>query len=183
MKKIPGDIILLYIHVYHKWRSYDIWFLKYKVWQTEIFVILGYFLPFQPPDNLENQNFKIEKNTWRYCHFTHLHHKLQSFDVRFTKIWSATDHSGLFFAFSHPYAPRKSKFRKNEKSTWRYYHFTNINDSHMRHGSSGMQCNRQNFFVILDCFMPFYPLPTWKVQILKQWKKHLEILSFYTCLP
>ena len=30
-KKIPGDIILLDVHVYHKWKSYDIWFLKYKV--------------------------------------------------------------------------------------------------------------------------------------------------------
>ena len=84
MKKMPGDIILLYIHVYHKCRSYDIWFLKYKVQQTEIFLILGHFLPLQPPDNLENQNFKIEKkNTWRCYHFTHLHHKLQSFDVWF----------------------------------------------------------------------------------------------------
>ena len=67
---MPGDIILLYIHVYH-----DIWFLKYEVQQTEIFVILSHFLPFQPPDNLENQNFKIEKNAWRCYHFTHLHHK------------------------------------------------------------------------------------------------------------
>ena len=63
------DIILLYILVYHKWRSYDIWLLKYKVQQTEIFVILDHFLPFQPPDNPENQNFKIEKNTCRYYHF------------------------------------------------------------------------------------------------------------------
>ena len=31
MKKLPRDIILLYIHVYHQWRSYDVWFLKYKV--------------------------------------------------------------------------------------------------------------------------------------------------------
>ena len=68
MNKMPGDIILLYIHVYHKWRSYDIWFLKYKVWQTEIFVILGHFLSFQPLDNLANQNFDSEKNTWRYYH-------------------------------------------------------------------------------------------------------------------
>ena len=62
MKKMPEDIILLYIYVYHKWRLYDIWFLKCKVRQTEIFVILGHFLPFQPPSNLEKQNFKIEKN-------------------------------------------------------------------------------------------------------------------------
>ena len=74
LKKMPGDIILLYIRLSHKWRSYDIWFLKYKVQQTEIFIILGHFLPFQPLDNLQNQNFNIEKNTWRYYHFTHLHH-------------------------------------------------------------------------------------------------------------
>ena len=43
MKKIPGDIILIYIHVYLKWRSYYIWFPKYKVRQTEIFDMLGHF--------------------------------------------------------------------------------------------------------------------------------------------
>ena len=85
MKKMPGDIILLYIHVHHKWRSYDKWFLKYKVQQTEIFVILGDSLPFLPPDNLENQNFEIEKNILRYYHFTHLHHKRQSYDVWFLR--------------------------------------------------------------------------------------------------
>ena len=42
-KKMPGDIIFLYIYVYHKWRLYDIWFLKYTVWQTEIFVISVHF--------------------------------------------------------------------------------------------------------------------------------------------
>ena len=46
MKKMPGDIIPLYIHVYYKWRSYNIWFLKYKVQHTEIFVILSHFVPF-----------------------------------------------------------------------------------------------------------------------------------------
>ena len=34
----------------------------------------GSFLPFQLPGNPENQNFKIEKNTWRYDHFIHLQH-------------------------------------------------------------------------------------------------------------
>ena len=48
---------------------------KYNVQQTEIFVILIHFLPFQSPKKLENQNLKIEKNTWRYYHFTYLHHK------------------------------------------------------------------------------------------------------------
>ena len=49
MKEMPGDIILLYIHVYHKRRSHDIWFLKYKVWQTKIFNILGHFFALSAP--------------------------------------------------------------------------------------------------------------------------------------
>ena len=61
VKNMAADIILLCIHVYHKWISYDIWFLKYMVQQTEIFDILGHFLPFLPLDNLENQNFNNEK--------------------------------------------------------------------------------------------------------------------------
>ena len=36
-----------------------------------IFCHLGHFLPFQPQENLENQNFKIEKNIKRYYTFTH----------------------------------------------------------------------------------------------------------------
>ena len=31
-------------HVYHKWQSYDIWFLRYEAWRTEAFVILDHFL-------------------------------------------------------------------------------------------------------------------------------------------
>ena len=85
MKKTLGDIILSYVHVYHKWRSYDVWLLKYKVRQTEIFVILGSFFTFHPLDNAENQNFKIEKNTWRYYDLTYLHHKWQSYDLWFLR--------------------------------------------------------------------------------------------------
>ena len=85
MEKMPGDIILFYIHVYNKWKSYDKWFLKFKVRQTESFVILGHFLPFQPPWQPGKSKFIIDKNTWRYYHFTHLHHKWQSCDVWFLR--------------------------------------------------------------------------------------------------
>ena len=127
MKKMPRDIILLYIQVYHKWRSYDIWLL---ISQTEIFVILGHFLPFQSLDNLESQNFKIEENTWTY-QFTCSHHKWQSYDVWF--------------------------LRYVEQQT--------------------------EFFVILEYFCPFTPLWTQKIKILKKWKTHLKILSFYKYVP
>ena len=44
MKQKSADIIIL--HVYHKWQSHDVLFLRYEAWWTEFFVILDCFLPF-----------------------------------------------------------------------------------------------------------------------------------------
>ena len=63
--------------------SYDIWFLIYKVRQTDIFVILGHFCPFSPRTIWKIIILKLKKNPWRYYHFTHLHRKSQSYDVWF----------------------------------------------------------------------------------------------------
>ena len=71
--------------VYHKWQSYGVWFLRHGAWQKEFFVILDYFLPFYSL-NPENQNFeKMEKNAWRYLHFTYVYHKWKSYDVWFLR--------------------------------------------------------------------------------------------------
>ena len=50
-----------FTYVYHKWTSYDAWFLRYKVQRTASFVILGHFLSFDPPNNLKHQNFEKMK--------------------------------------------------------------------------------------------------------------------------
>ena len=47
-----------FTHVYHKWRSYDVLFLRYGVWRRELFLILDHFLPFYPPNSQENHNFE-----------------------------------------------------------------------------------------------------------------------------
>ena len=52
-----------FTQVYHKWQSSDVWFLRYEVWWTEFFVILDWFLPFYPSNNLKNQNFEKLKKT------------------------------------------------------------------------------------------------------------------------
>ena len=72
------------------------------------------FCPFSP-DKPENQNFKIDKNTWRYHHFTHLHHKWLSYDVWFprygarqTEIFVILDHVLPF----HPQWTQKIKILK-----------------------------------------------------------------------
>ena len=91
--------------MYHKRSSYDVWFPRYSVQQTDFFVILGYFLLFYPPNNLENQNFEKTKIT-----------------------------PGDIIIL----------------------HMNILNGNHM-FDSWDMEHNRQNFFLILDQFLPFYP--------------------------
>ena len=47
-----------FTHVYHKWQSYNVWFLRYGAQQTEFFLILEHFLPFYPTNNPKKQNFE-----------------------------------------------------------------------------------------------------------------------------
>ena len=50
-KENPGDIIILHF-VYHKWRSYNVWFLRYEAWHTiwcmvpQIWCMTEYFCHF-----------------------------------------------------------------------------------------------------------------------------------------
>ena len=44
--------------VQHKWQSFNVWFVRYQVQLTEIFVILGYFLHFTV---LTAQKIKISR--------------------------------------------------------------------------------------------------------------------------
>ena len=37
-----------FTHVYHKWKSYDVWFLRYGAQQTKSFLILHYFFALLP---------------------------------------------------------------------------------------------------------------------------------------
>ena len=49
--------------MHHKLRSYDVWFMRYKVQKTKFFVIMGHFLPFDLRSNQENENFEKIKKT------------------------------------------------------------------------------------------------------------------------
>ena len=94
-----------FTHVYSKSWSYHVWFLRFKVQRTEFFVILGHFLPFDPPNKPQNQNFEKQKNTWRYYHFMLVYHKWQLHDVLFLRYQvQQTEfcHFGLFFVLLPP---------------------------------------------------------------------------------
>ena len=62
-------------------------------------------------------------------------------------------------------------------------HFCTTNDDHVMYGSWDIEYNRQNFLSFQAIFLPFYPLAAKKMKISKQWKKYLEISSFYTSVP
>ena len=75
-------------------------------------------------------------------------------------------HCEPFFVFLPPYAPENQNFEKMKKAREDIIilqRFT-INDNHMIYGFSDVECNRQNLFVILDCFLPFYPPYNPKIQ-------------------
>ena len=91
--------------------------------------------------------------------------------------------------------PKKSDFKKNEKNTWRYYHFT---QQVYHKWQSYDVCFPEiwsmmtEFLVILDRFLHFYPPPDKpknqnfeKLKKKKQKKKTtcLEISSLYNSLP
>ena len=174
MKKIYGDIILLYINVYHKWRSHDIQFLKYEVRQTETFIILDHFLPFQPPDNPENKNFKFGKNTWRYYHFTHLYHKWQSYNYGSWDMEHNRKNFLSFWTIFCPFNTQKVKILNKWKKTPEdiiILQTCTKNNSHMMYGSWNMECNGQISSSFWTIFCPFTHLTTWKIKILNKMKK------------
>ena len=98
------------------------------------------------------------------------------------EIWSKTDrifyHSGLFFALLHPYGPRKSKFWKNDKTNWRYYHFTRV--PYMTIIWCIVPEIRSMTNIIFCHFGPFFALlPTSQTKISKFWKKWKNIWRYH----
>ena len=175
--------------MYLKWQSYDIWFLRYGVLKTEFFLILDYFLPFEPSSNPKNVNFEnMKKMTGditilHMCAINDNHMMYDSWDTEcngqnFLSVWT------VFCTFTL-LTTQKIKILKKWKITWRYHHFTHmctINDNHMMYGSWDMECGRHNFLSFWTIFCPYTPLTTPKIKIFNKWKKKLEISSFYTSL-
>ena len=95
------------------------------------------------------------------------------------EIWSAKDrifcHSGPFFTLlpPSPFRPRKSKFWKNEKSTWRYYCFTQVYYKWQSYDVWFLryQAQQTQFFVNLEHFLSLYTLNNLKNQNFEKLKK------------
>ena len=148
------------------------------------------FLPFYPSNNLKYQNFwNNEYNTQRYYHFTHVYCKWQSYDVWFlrygvlqTESFVISNHFLHFYPLNNP---KNENFEKTKTLPGDIIilHMCTINDNHMMYGSWDLEHDWWNFLSFWTLLCPFNPLTTRKIKILKNSKKDLEILSFYTCVP
>ena len=128
----------------------------------------------------------MKKNCWRYYHFTYVYQKSQSYDVlpetqsetEFLPFWA------ILCSFTSLMI-LKIKLWNNEKNAWRYYPFAHVWHKWRSKDIWFLKYKTQQteFSVILGHFLPFHPLTTQKIKILKNWKKYLVILSFYTCAP
>ena len=179
--------------VYHKWSSYDVWFLRYCA-QDRTFCHFGLFFALVPPNNPEDQNFeKMEKTTGgiiilNMSTINENHMMYDSWDMEHDRqdFFLILDH---FLPFYTPYPiwqPRKSKFWKNENSTWRYHHFTQVYHKWQSYDIWLLRydVHQTKFFCHLGTFFSFLPpLTAWKMKNSKKWKKCHDISSFYTIAP
>ena len=154
--------------------SYDIWFFRYRVEQTKFFCHFEPFFALLPPGDI----IILHNCTKNRDHM--LYWSLDTACNRFNYF--------LFWAIFCPFTPeqpKKAKFWKNKKNTWRYHHFTYMyqNYDQMMYSSWDKVCHKCNcYFSFWAIFCPFTPLTAQKIQILKKWKNCLEI-SFYIRVP
>ena len=151
---------------------------------------MDHFLSFYPP-NLKNQNSEKIKKTHGYIIVLHKctindNHMMYIWFLGY-EIWQTEFFVILdcFLPFYPSNNPKTQKFEKMKKTPGDIIilHKCTINDNHMMYGSWDMKHDRQNFLSFWTIFCPFTPLTTQKIKILKKWKKHLEISSFYTSVP
>ena len=103
--------------------------------------------------------------------------------------WNTTENFLSFWTICCPFIPLNNpqhQYFENMKQTPGdiiILHMCTINDNHMMYGSWNMESDGENILSFWTIFCPFTPLKTWKIKILKKWKKTLEILPFYTSVP
>ena len=88
-----------------------------------------------------------------------------------------------FFPFNNPKNQNFEKLQKPPRDII-ILHKCTKNHGHMLYCSWDMVHDKCNcYFSFWAIFCPFTPLTAQKIKILKKWKKHLEISSFYICVP
>ena len=168
-------------HLHHKWILLDVWFLRYGAQLTELFLILGHFLPFYPTNNQKNQNFeKNKKKAWRYiilhkCNKNHDHMLYCSWDMALDGCNCYFSYWAIFCHFTSLTSPKNQNIKKMKKTSRDIIilHKCSKSRDHMLYCS--MLCNTDiwcmtGVIVIFHfgIFLPFYSLTVQNIKILKK---------------
>ena len=151
--------------MYQKFWWYDLQFLNYSVWQTEISNLILHI-----------------------CLKNHNHMRHGSWDTEwdwqnFLSFWTV---SCPFILPSPPPTTQKIKILKKWKKHLEMSSFSTCVPKiiiiwYML--PEIMECHRQNILSLWAIFCPFTPLLTPNIKIWKKLYKLLDILPFYTCAP
>ena len=162
---------------------YKVRFLRYRVRQTEFFVILSHFLPFYPLTTWKIEILKKWKNhpeetsPFYTCTKNHDHMMYPSWDMECDRQNSLPSH----FLTLYPTNKMKNhNFGKMKKRHEISFFFTCVPQTTIIWCMVPENGARQTEFLSFwTSFCLFTPLTTQKTKILKKWKKRLEILSLY----
>ena len=155
--------------MYYKWQI--------KRNRMNLLLFWAIFCPFTP---LTTQKIKMlkkwKKNTWRYHHFTQVHHKWQSYDAWIPR-HPVQQNLLSFWAFFCPFTQlttQKIRILKNEKNNQRYHHFTQAHHKWQSYDVWFLRYKAQLTEFVLSfwaIFSPLTSLTTQKITILKKMKK------------
>ena len=176
--------------VYQKSWWYDLQFLRYRGWQTEIgnygpfFALLLPHLKTPKIRILKKMKKKLLKtSTSDTCSKKHNCMRYGYWDMEWDR--------QKFLSFCVIFCPftlqttRKIKVLNKIKKTSGdiiILHTSNKTHIHMMYGSWDIRHDGE-FFIIMGHFLPFDPPNNKKSKFWKKKKKHLEVLSFYSCVP
>ena len=177
--------------VYQKSWWYDLQFLRYRVWQTEIGNYGSFFDLLLLP--LKTWKIRILKKNEKYClryhHSTHVYQKPELYEARFLRYWVKQIEFfvilGHILPFYPPNNPQNQNFEKMKKHLERSSFYTCAPKItiiwRMLHeiwsATDIIFCHFGPFFAFLSHEQP------WNLKFWKKYKTRLEILSFYTCVP
>ena len=168
-----------------------IWCMVPEIWSRTdiIFCNSGSFFALLPPYGPRKSNFqKMEKTPediifLQMCTINNSHIIYGSWDMKcnrqnFLSFWTA------FCPLLPPNNLKNQNFGKMKKIPRDIItlHMCTIKVNHIMYGSWDMEHNGQNFLSFWTVFCPFTPLTTWKIKILKKWKKSpRDIIILHIC--
>ena len=114
LKTTPGDAIILHMCTIPR-QSYEVWFVRYGVWEPEFSAILDRFLPFYSPNSSENQNFEKMENMPTDIIILHMctingNHMMRNGDM---EIWR---YGSWDMVISYPFTPKILTMKKKKKA-------------------------------------------------------------------